>query len=439
LDRRIFLAAALAPSLLAPLAASAQNGTENYFYPATIKVFGKSTLPVAGPGQVIVKVLVKPDGSFVVEGVVRSTNHADDATALDIAKNSTYHPAARGAAKKPTTSFYDFTVKFTGGSASSDSGAASSGESGGVTSYAAMISNGKYADAESGLTTYLQAHPGDQPALVELGVAQAFANEDTPAAATFDKVTAIPDKYKGLAAGAYARASAAATAAKENDLAVADAKKADAIAPSAYASNTLGTAELAAGDNAAAIVALQKAREQGAASGLKSSERAAIDVNLVNALLAEGKDDESTPIVAEIKTLDPNNTGVQTVVANRYIKLATDADAAQKPDVGEGYWEQAAATVPAHAAPFYGHAALDEVSKKTGSDLSKAKADADKGLAADPDNAIANYVEGYVLAKQGKKADALTYLNKADTAAKSSGDANFASAVESLIKQVNGS
>ncbi len=162
-------------------------------------------------------------------------------------------------------------------------------------------------------------------------------------------------------------------------------------------------------------------------------------MNLLAALLAGGKDDESKPIVAEIKTLDPNNTGVQTVVANRYIKLATDADAAQKPEVGEGYWEQAAATVPAQAATFYGHAALDEVTKKTGSDLAKAKADADKGLAVDPDNAISNYVEGYVLAKQGKKADALTYLNKAATAAKSSGDTNFATAVESLIKQVNGS
>lgn len=439
MDRRIFLGAALAPALVAPLAASAQNGTENYFYPATIKTFGKTMLPVPGPGQVIVKVLVKADGSFVVQGVLRSTNHADDAVALDIAKKSTYHPAGRGVAKKPTTSFYDFTVKFTGNSASSGGGGASSGESGSLAPYDAMIANGKYTAAESGLTTYLQAHPDDQPALVDLGVAQAFADEDTPAAATFDKVTTIPDKYKAVAARAYARASAAATAAKANDLAVADAKKADAIAPSAFASNTLGAAELAAGDDEAAIAALQKAREQGTAAGLKPSERAAIDVNLLAALLAGGKDDESKPIVAEIKTLDPNNTGVQTVVANRYIKLATDADAAQKPEVGEGYWEQAAATVPAQAATFYGHAALDEVTKKTGSDLAKAKADADKGLAVDPDNAISNYVEGYVLAKQGKKADALTYLNKAATAAKSSGDTNFATAVESLIKQVNGS
>ncbi len=236
------LAAALAPSLVAPLAASAQNGTENYFYPATIKMFGKTTLPVAGPGQVIVKVLVKADGSFTVQNVIRSTNHADDAAALDIAKHSTYHPAARGVAKKPTTSFYDFTVSFKGDSASSGGGGASSGESGSLASYDAMISSGKYADAESGLTTYLQAHPDDQPALVDLGVAQAFANEDTPAAATFDKVTAIPDKYKVVAARAYAHASGAATAAKSYDVAVADAKKADAIAPSAYASNTLGAA-----------------------------------------------------------------------------------------------------------------------------------------------------------------------------------------------------
>jgi predicted Zn-dependent protease len=71
--------------------------------------------------------------------------------------------------------------------------------------------------------------------------------------------------------------------------------------------------------------------------------------------------------------------------------------------------------------------------------LAKAKDDADKGLAVDPSNAVCNYVAGYVLAKQGKKSDALTYLNKADASAKSSGDTNLTNAVESLLKQVNGS
>ena len=438
MDRRITFGAALCGvALAAPLVASAQSGTENYYYPPTIKTLGKSTLPVAGSGQVVVKVLVKSDGSATVQSVIKSTNHADDAVALDIAKNSTYHPAARGLSKKPQTAFYDFTVKFAGGSASAqDSGTASTG---GLGSYEAMIREGKYAAAETGLNAYLQTHGADQSALVDLGVAQSLDKDDASAAVTFDKVTTVPDKYRALAARAYVAAGSAATAAKQNDAAVTDAKKAVALSPTAYTSNSLATAELGAGDSASAIADFQKARAQAESSGLKPSERAAIDVNLVAALLGAGKDDDAKPIVAEIKTLDPTNAALQNTFANRYIKQAQDADAAQKPELGEGYWEQAASSDPTLAGTLYGHAALDEVTKKSGSDLAKAKIDADKGLAADPNNALANYVSGYILAKQGKKADALTYLNKADASAKSGGDTSLDTAVQSLIKQVNGS
>ncbi len=437
MDRRIVLGAALCGSFVVPLAADAQNGTENYYYPPTIKSFGKSALAVAGAGQVVVKVLVKADGSFTVSGVVRSTNHADDATALDIAKHSTYHPAARGAEKKPVTAFYDFTIKFTGSGASAGD-EASSGESGSLASYESSIRSGRYPEAVSGLQTYLQAHPGDSGALVDLGVAQSLGGDDTAAAATFDKTT-VPDKYKTLAARAYAQAAGAAEKAKQNDVAVGDAKKAAALEASAYTSNALGSAELAAGDDQSAIADFQKARDLGTSEKLKAGERAAIDLNLVAALYAGGKDDDTKPVLAEAKTLDPDNPGIATVVANHDITLAQQADAANRPEVGEGFWEQAALAVPAQAGSFYGHAALDEVSKKSGSDLAKAKDDADKGLAVDPSNAVCNYVAGYVLAKQGKKSDALTYLNKADASAKSSGDTNLTNAVESLLKQVNGS
>jgi len=427
-----------AVALAAPLAVNAQNGTENYYFPPKITTFGKSSLPVAGAGKVVVKVLVKADGTFTVANVVSSTNHGDDATALDIARHSTYHPAARGLTKKPVTAYYDFAVQFTGAGATADARTgASSSEAGGLGAPEAAMRAGKYSDAQTALSAYLQAHPGDQKALVDLGVTQVFLNDYSGAAATFQKVTSIPSSDKGVAVKAYSEASAAALKADRSTDAVADAKSAVALDPGPYSYNALGTAQHAAGDDASAIASLEKARD--AAASLKVDERVSIDLNLLAVLLSGGKDDQAKPILAEINSLAPGNAGVQNIVGNHDIKLAQAADAAGNLDAGESAWAQAAAAVPSHAGSLYGHAAIDELNKKTGSDLGKAKAFADKGLAADPNDALANYAAGYVLAKQGKKSDALSYLNKADSSAKAGTDSSLTSGIESLIKQVNGS
>jgi predicted Zn-dependent protease len=435
LDRRISLGAtAVIAALAAPLGTCAQNGTENYYYPPKIAAFGKSALPIAGPGKVIVKVLVKADGSFEVQGVIRSTNHGDDATALDIAKHSKYHPAARGVAKKPILAFYDFAIDFSGAGASGSAGSESA--SGALAAPEAAMRAGKYSDAETALNAYLEGHPGDQKALVDLGVTQVFLGDFTAAAGSFDKVTAVPPADTGVAVRAYSEASTAAVKANHTAEAVAFAKKAVSLAPGAYSYNALGTAEHAAGDDAAALADLQKARE--AAASLKSSERAAIDLNLLSVLYDAGKDDQAKPLVAEVNSLSPGSTGLQIVTANHAVKLAEAADAAGSLDEGEAHWEEAAIAAPSQAGSFYGHAAIDELNKKTGTDLAKAKGYADKGLAADPGNALANYSAGYVLAKQGKKTDALTYLNKADATAKTGSDSALTSGIESLIKQLNG-
>jgi thioredoxin-like negative regulator of GroEL len=434
LDRRISLgAAACGVALAAPLAAGAQNGTENYYYPPKIATFGKSSLPIAGPGKVVVKVLVRADGTFAVQGVIASTNHGDDATALDIAKHSKYHPAARGLAKKPILAFYDFSVDFTGSGASGSAGSDATPSA--LIAPETAMRAGKYAEAESSLDTYLQAHPGDQKALLDLGETQVFLNDFAAAAGTFDKVTTIPDNVKGAAERAYSEASTAATKAKATDEAVAFAKKAVALEPGVYSYNALGTAEHAAGDDVAALADLQKAHD--AATSLKNSDRATIDVNLISILYDTGKDDEAKPLVAEVNALSPGDAGLQIVTANRAVKHAQAADAAGKLDEGESDWEAAALAAPSQAAAFYAHAASDEINKKTGADLAKAKGYTDKGLAADPNNAELNYFAGYVLAKQGKKTDALTYLNKADASAKAGNDSGLTSGIESLIKQLN--
>jgi hypothetical protein len=69
-------------------------------------------------------------------------------------------------------------------------------------------------------------------------------------------------------------------------------------------------------------------------------------------------------------------------------------------------------------------------------DVDKAKAAADKGLAADANNPEANYAEGVALASQGKKADAVPFLSKADTLAKAAGETALASSAEAAIKQL---
>lgn len=441
MDGRISIGATLCcASLVAPLGAIAQNnGTENYYFPPKIATFGKTTVAVAGPGKVVVKVLVKADGSFSVINVIRSTNTADNAAALDVARHSTYHPAGRGVQKKPETAFYDFTVNFTGtGAASGDagSGAGTGASAGGLGAAEAQLHAGKYADAETAINAYLGSHPGDQKATLDLAIAQTLSNDYPSAAATFDKVTAVPDSDKAIASKAYGEASRAAFKAKTNDAAVAYGKKAVALNPSGFTYNDLGMAEDASGDHDAALADLQKARES--AASLNSNERVAIDLNLVSVLYAAGKDDQAKPILAEINSLDPQSTGAQNVVANHDIKLAQDADAAEKYDVGQQYWVQAATAAPKQAGSLYGRAAIDEVNKKSGSQLDKAKSLADQGLAAEPNSALSNYAAGYVLAKQGKKTDALTYLNKADASAKSEGDTALVTSIESLIKQVNG-
>ncbi len=413
-------------------AALAQNGTENYYFPPKIATFGKSALPVTGHGKVVVKVLVNANGTFAVQGVLRSTDPADNAVALDIAKHSTYHPATKGTAKTPVTAFYDFTIDFTGGSAGS--GESASGEAGSLAPFETQLRAGQYSEAETGLTTYLQAHPGDQKATIDLATAQVFQNDFTGAAATYDKLPTIPDSQKTVASKAYSEASSAAYKAKQYDLAVADAKKAVALSPSAYSYNDLGMAEDASGEHDAAIADLQKAHDD--AATLKSGDRIAIDLNLAAMLFAAGKDDQAKPIVAEITSLDPNNVGLQNISANHYIKLAEAADAAKNLDDGETDWVAAAKAAPKESATFYAHAALDEMSKKPSS-AEKAQSLANMALAVDPENALANYVLGFELADAGKKDAALAALNKADAIAKTGPDSSLKSAIENLIKQLN--
>ena len=434
MDRRIALGAALISALvpldLAPAAAA--NGTENYYTPPKLKAQGSSSAAVAGPGVVIVKVLVAKDGSAKVQGVVRSSNHADDPVALDIAKSSTYRPATRGTTA--ITAFYDYTLKFNvkGGSASSDAGA------GGLAAFERQIRAGNYSSAQTGLTAFVAAHPGDTKAELDLGIASAYLNEASAAAVAFGKAGAIPDTYHALAAKSFNDAANEAYKAKDYPAAVVAAKRAVEFAPGPFTWNSLGTAEDAAGDRAAASADLEKARSLAAAdSALKPADRARIDANLVSAYVDAGRIDDAKTVAAEATKLDPTQTGAQMFLANYYSKTASDLIAAGKLPEGAAAYEQAAVAAPSQAVQSYTEAAFAYLKMKPNAANDKAKADADKALAIDPANASANFAAGIALANQpGKSKDALTYLNKADTAAKAGSDPALTSAIENVLKQL---
>ncbi|MDQ2857239.1 MAG: energy transducer TonB [Candidatus Eremiobacteraeota bacterium] len=423
-------------TLLAPLAVPAQSGTISYYVAPTLVKHGANKTAVAGAGVVVLQVYVKADGSFKVQRIIKSSNHGDDAAALEIANSSTYKAASRGG--KPLAAFYDYTLRFSAsGAANADSGQASTG---GLALYERQIRAGNYGTAQSGLKAYVAAHPSDLKGQADLGVAAAYLNDLETATAAFDKAGTIPDNYKAVAAKAYADSAAQAIKNKDAPRAVAAAKRAVALAPGVFTYNALGTAEAVAGDGAAAIADLEKARSLAAAdAGVKPADRARIDVNLLSAYLDAGKMDMAKQIAAEVTKLNPNETSGEAVLANYYVKQAQAATTAGKPADAAAAFEQAAAVAPSQAVALYSQAAFAYLNAKPKPDNDKAKADADKALAASPDDASANFAAGVALANQGKGKDALTFLNKADASAKKAGDANLVAAIENIIKQLGGS
>jgi TonB family protein len=433
----------LAVAVVAPLAAQAQSsgGTSGieYFVPAKLVQRGTSTSGTAGAGTVVVQVLVNKDGTFKVQRVIRSSNHGDDAAALEIAKTSKYRPATRGTT--PQTSFYDFTLNFTGsGQASAGSPEGTATGATGVDQYVRMMSAGNYSGAQTGLKTYVAAHPDDAKAELELGVASAALGQPLDATAAFDKAGTIPPDMTAVAGKAYNDAAAADIKAKDDAAAVAAAKRAVELAPGFFTYNTLGFAELNSGANDAAIADLEKARSLGATDkSVKAQERAKVDGNLISAYLNAGKPDSAKAIAAEAKQLDPSETGSATALAAYDYKTAQADATAGKQTEAAALYEQAAELIPSQAANLYGAAAFALLNVKPTVDYAKVKAEADKGLAADPDDAMSNFAAGIVLGNTpGKTADALVYLNKADASAKKANNTSLASAIENTIKQLGG-
>src|ERR1035437_242171 len=176
---------------LTPLAALAQ--TSQYYTPPKLIKQATPTTPIAGTGSVTVQVLVNKNGSIGNVKIQKSTNHGDDAAALEIAKNSTYKPGYRDA--KPIVAFYTMALKFNGSSVVNDTGTTSNE----LVAANGLIRANKFAEAKTALQSYLAAHPGSKDAEALLGVADAYLNDAQGAAAAFDAAGTIPEQFKVVA------------------------------------------------------------------------------------------------------------------------------------------------------------------------------------------------------------------------------------------------
>jgi hypothetical protein len=413
-----------------PVGAPAQTAV--FYVPPKLASRGTNTTPVSGKGTVTIKVFVHANGKAdIPKAVSKSTNHADDTAALEIAKTSTYKPGSKDG--KPTDAFYTFVLSFTGASVTSDASGETSNSA--LQKVAVLERSGDYAGAKAQATAYLQTNPNDKEANLLLGVAQAFTNDYAAAAAAFDKAGTIPAKYRTLAGKTYSSAAVAALKANDNDSAIAFAGKAIALMPTGEPYNIRGNAEYAQKKYDAAVADLEKARDLAVTEKADNHQLAVIETNLTAAYMGAGQSDKGLASAKDVARLDPSITQTGDIIAQYYndkatalVKAGDRKGAADALDAGAG-------AVPKYAVQLYGNAATI-LASDTKPDWKVVKAEADKALAIDPNDARSNYVAGVALANDKDTKDALTYLNKAQASAKTGNDADLSKQIDAALKQL---
>jgi tetratricopeptide (TPR) repeat protein len=387
-----------------PLIARAASDTS--YTPPKMIAQGASHKSAIGAGLVTLKVFVHKDGTIGAVTVEKSTNHGDDAVAIDIAKNSTYKPGLRDG--KTIDAFYTLALKFNATAVVNDTGSNSSQ----VLRANALIRANKFAEAKAALQPYLTQHPGDRAAQALLGVADEYLNDAQGAAAAFDAAGTIPDNFKIVAAKAYADAAVDALKAKNNDQAIALADKALALQSSVNTLFIQGTAYANAQRYPQAIADLEKAKAQATAGHADPATLNAIDASLATSYIFGGQVDKGVALAKALKARDPSSTRVDDTLAAYYNQQAVTALQAGKRDEAVADLENAALVVPSRAVVLYVQAA-NVLSQGTAPDWKRVKAEADKALAIDPNDARANYVAAIALANQGDKPGAIPFLRKA--------------------------
>jgi len=424
---RLVLTASAAAFAVGVAASSASAQTEQFYSPPKMLKQAEPSVAIAGTGQVQLKVMVHKDGSIGAVTVQKSTNHADDAAAIDIAKHSKYKPGARDA--KPEDAFYTLVLKFNGSSVVNDTGTSASD----LVSANGMIRAGNYAGAKTLVESYLAAHPNDPSAEALLGVADGFLNDADAAATAFDAAGTIPPAFKAVAAKAYADAAVDALKAKNNDHAIALAQKALALQPSVNAMFIEGTAYANAQQYPQAIAALEKAKAQASEGHADAKTLNAIDASLVTSYLFGGQPDKGAALAKAVKQRDPSNTQIDTALGAYYSQQAATAMKAGKKDEAVADLEAGAQAVPSRGAVMYVSAA-NVLAQGDKPDWKRVKAEADKALTLDPNNANANYIAGVALANAGDSKSAIPYLQKAK--ANVGTDASLSTQIDAALKKL---
>jgi tetratricopeptide (TPR) repeat protein len=286
----------------------------------------------------------------------------------------------------------------------------------------------------------LNSHANDPRALGDLAVADFYLDDHAGAVAALEKGGTVAPNFKAIPINAYADYVNDQVKAGDFTSASAAAKKLVALQPTYNTENTLGFTELSAKNFADAVTDLQKARDDATTAKADAKTTASIDLNLEQALVGAGKIDDAKKLAPEIAQLDPARASAsQNVLAQYYSDAGTAKVNAKAFADAATLYEQAAADVPSFASQFYTSAAFMYLQLQPMPDNTKAKADADKAIAADATNAKANYAAGIALANDGKTSDALTYLKKADDLAKAATPPNaaFVTQVETAIAQVS--
>ncbi len=421
----------------------------NEFVPAKLIHQGTTTKDIAGSGKVVVQVEVHPDGSHRAIKVISSTNHGDDAAAMEIAQNSSYRPAHRGST--PITAYYDFTLQFHGKSVattpseSSESGPAmpSGGAlSGAASQVAALIRAKQYSQAKSKAETELLSSPGDESLRQMLGVAAFDSGDYATAAAAFDKVGTVGKQFQPIAAQSLARA-AVDVAASDPTKALTYAQKAVALDPSTNSKYALGQAQLASKQYSDAIATLKQVRAAAFADPkTPTNAKVAIDTALMNAYMQTNDTQDMQAMAAEVKQIDPSSTLPGRVLGGNLLKAGVDAANAKNYETAFKDFDQAAAGGdPEVAVTAYTQAAF-LVAKMDKPDYKRMQAYADKALALKPNDAAANFAEGIALTGQwvsshddGTKKKAADALDKADQQAKAEGNEALSLQIESFVKK----
>ena len=139
---------------------------------------------------------------------------------------------------------------------------------------------------------------------------------------------------------------------------------------------------------------------------------AAIDGRLLAIYLSSGDSEKGLALYRDLKSKAPNDTRLDDTLAQSFEIQASVAMRAHRYGDARTALERAATALPSRSAGFYALAAYD-MSADPGADWKKVKAEADKSLAVDPNNARAHYVAGVALANQGDIPSSVAELQKA--------------------------